>query len=615
MSNTEIEFDNSETLEIEFEDENDSTDGIEEILPVIVTAECAKMQQNQHQILKIQISSSGYKKDILNRYSNHKSQAKEQEQEQKDSSDDEDDNKLAIYSDIENNIENDKNEVTEVTEVTEISDDEIIVIDYDDDNISDNLIVIKEETNTYEIGLESINKAKTIESIDEINEKNTSRLNEIKTSDIYVTYLKNKNYLKYVLTDKSYFSMNKKTVIEYKEKIKNSKSDFETAVYKRNILSYEKLINDEEEKYDKIYMWNKANESNFKNLQKQIYDIERLLKFGIDKLNELQKIEDKRISQEKKKEQMQQKKKLAEQQKLEEEKKKLTEQQKLEEEKKKLIEQQKLEEEKKKLAEQQKLEEEKQQQKQQLQNIIASNNKFINMLDFRINYFTLNSKPNPITSENGIDTRMKWMHIFSSYYEAQSSIMFMSNNDLMWYNIGLLSTKSNLFSNILRIIYKLFTYNHKNNMLHNAIWNDHFIIYILFITSELIFNNYININIPSFIVIYNFLKQNIQNIITKTRSDINEIFINQDLQIEFRLTIIETLKFCKILLLNFLVSKNIEINIPLKVFPFPPYISKYITKVLSNTNIPEKRKAEEMSSSTEESSSSEPKKVCISIHK
>ena len=108
------------------------------------------------------------------------------------------------------------------------------------------------------------------------------------------------------------------------------------------------------------------------------------------------------------------------------------------------------------------------------------------------------------------------------------------------------------------------------------------------------------------------LKQNILNIFTKTRGDINEIIINQDLQNEFRLTIIETLKFCKILLLDCFASKNIEINIPLKVFPFPPYISQHITKVLSNINIQEKRKAEEMSCSTEESSSSsEPKKVCI----
>ena len=101
-------------------------------------------------------------------------------------------------------------------------------------------------------------------------------------------------------------------------------------------------------------------------------------------------------------------------------------------------------------------------------------------------------------------------------------------------------------------------------------------------------------------------------IINNEEYDINEIFINQDLQNEFRLTIIETVKFCKTLLLYFLVSKNIEINIPLKVFPFPPYISQHITKVLSNINIQEKRKAEEMSSSsTEESSSSETKKICI----
>ena len=109
------------------------------------------------------------------------------------------------------------------------------------------------------------------------------------------------------------------------------------------------------------------------------------------------------------------------------------------------------------------------------------------------------------------------------------------------------------------------------------------------------------------------LKQNILNIFTKTRGDINEIIINQDLQNEFRLTIIETLKFCKILLLDCFASKNIEINIPLKAFPVLPNISQHITKVLSNINIPEKRKDEEMSSSSteESSSSSETKKVCI----
>ena len=563
MSNTEIEFDDfddSEKLEIEFEDENDSTDGIEEILPVTATAECSKMQQNQHQILKIQIFSSGYKKDILSRYSNHKPQAKEQakekEQEKKDSSDDEDDNKLAIYSDIEDNIENDKNEVTEVTEITEvieISDDEIIIID--DDNISDSVIVIKEEPDTYEIDLETIKTSKTIESIDEINEKNTSRLNAIKTSDIYVTYLKNKNYLKYVLTDKSYFSINKKTVIEYKEKIKNSKSDFETALYKRNILSYEKLINDEEEKYDKTYMWNKANESTFKNLENKINELERLQKFGIDKLKELKQIEDQRILQEKK-----------------------------------------------------------QQEEKRFQNIIQNNNRFIIMLDSKINYFTLNSKPHPIMYDNFIDIWMKEIHSCISFYEQKSYFGFMTNNDVILYYISDLNKYSKLFSNILCAIFKLSTYNHKNNMFHNSIWNSSHILYILFITSEHIFNNNINTNIPLFSVTDSLLLQKLCNIIEKANCDINEIFINQDLQNEFRLTIIETVKFCKILLLHFLVSKNIEINIPLKSFPFPPYITQNITKDLSNINIQEKRKAEEMSSSsTEESSSysSEPKKICI----
>ena len=547
MSNTEIEFDDDETLEIEFEDENDSTDGIEEILPVTTTTvECAKMQHNQHQILKTQMSSNGYKKDILNRYSNPKPQEKTKEEEKKDSSDDEDDNQLEICSDIEDDIEDDKNEGIE------ISDDEIIVIDYDDDDTK-KVIVIKEEPDTYEIDLETIKTAKTIESIDEIKQNNTSILNAIKTSNVYVTYLKNEKYLKYIIREKSYFSKNKKNLIEYKEKIKNSKNDFETALYRKNISKIEKKINIEEEKYDKTYMWNKDNETTFKNLENKINELERLQKFGIDKLKELKQIEDQRILQEKK-----------------------------------------------------------QQEEQRIQNIIQTNNRFIIMLDCRINYFTLNSKPEPITSENFIDNWKKQLHLYISFYEQKSYFGFMTNNDVILYYISDLNKYSKLFSNILCAIFKLSTYN-KNNMFHNSIWNSSHILYILFITSEHIFNNNINTNIPLFSVTDSLLLQKLCNIIAKANCDINEIFINQDLQNEFRLIIIEILKFCNTLLLHFLVSKNIEINIPLKSFPFPPYITQGITKQLSNTNIPEKRKAEEMSSSSieEESSSSEPKKVCI----